>query len=104
MIVELGARRRWPFRREGPSGSALLLEVSRSVGCDRENRVLGLGRGSGSRSRYSWYQSESLIGLDMAPHKSRQARELIEQQDNSDMPTQGKVQEEVSIEELVAQP
>ncbi|MQL81166.1 hypothetical protein Taro_013616 [Colocasia esculenta] len=27
VIVELGARRRWPFRREGPNGSALLLEV-----------------------------------------------------------------------------
>ncbi|MQL86599.1 hypothetical protein Taro_019133 [Colocasia esculenta] len=26
MIVELGARRRWPFRREGPNGLALLLE------------------------------------------------------------------------------
>ncbi|MQL73008.1 hypothetical protein Taro_005359 [Colocasia esculenta] len=27
VIMELGARRRWPFRREGPNGSALLLEV-----------------------------------------------------------------------------
>ncbi|MQM19761.1 hypothetical protein Taro_052772, partial [Colocasia esculenta] len=27
VIVELGARRRWPFRREGPNGSALLFEV-----------------------------------------------------------------------------
>ncbi|MQL81083.1 hypothetical protein Taro_013533 [Colocasia esculenta] len=26
MIMELGARRRWPFRREGPNGLALLLE------------------------------------------------------------------------------
>ncbi|MQL74556.1 hypothetical protein Taro_006926 [Colocasia esculenta] len=25
--MELGERRRWPFRREGPNGSALLLEV-----------------------------------------------------------------------------
>ncbi|MQL86010.1 hypothetical protein Taro_018537, partial [Colocasia esculenta] len=27
VIVELGVRRRWPFRHEGPNGSALLLEV-----------------------------------------------------------------------------
>ncbi|MQM10148.1 hypothetical protein Taro_043037 [Colocasia esculenta] len=27
MIMELGARRRWPFRREGPNKLALLLEV-----------------------------------------------------------------------------
>ncbi|MQL72157.1 hypothetical protein Taro_004473, partial [Colocasia esculenta] len=26
VILELGARRRWPFRREGPNGSALHLE------------------------------------------------------------------------------
>ncbi|MQM16080.1 hypothetical protein Taro_049032 [Colocasia esculenta] len=52
----LGARRRWPFRREGPNGSALLLEpfrVSGSVGGDHENRVLGMGQGSGSRGRYT---------------------------------------------------
>ncbi|MQL94378.1 hypothetical protein Taro_027033 [Colocasia esculenta] len=56
MLVVLGARRRWPFRREGPNGSALLLEpfrVSGSVGGDRENRVLGVGQGSGSQGRYS---------------------------------------------------
>ncbi|MQL67818.1 hypothetical protein Taro_000112, partial [Colocasia esculenta] len=29
-----GARRRWPFRREGPNGSALLLEV-RLLNSDR---------------------------------------------------------------------
>ncbi|MQM05086.1 hypothetical protein Taro_037892, partial [Colocasia esculenta] len=27
MIVELGARRRWPFQREGPNGSDLLVEA-----------------------------------------------------------------------------
>ncbi|MQL73967.1 hypothetical protein Taro_006307 [Colocasia esculenta] len=27
MLVVLGARRRWPFRCEGPNGSALLLEM-----------------------------------------------------------------------------
>ncbi|MQM22443.1 hypothetical protein Taro_055494, partial [Colocasia esculenta] len=27
VIVELRPRKRWPFRREGPNGSALLLEV-----------------------------------------------------------------------------
>ncbi|MQM20898.1 hypothetical protein Taro_053927, partial [Colocasia esculenta] len=179
VIVELGARSRWPFRREGPNGSALLLEDSvvesftelswlvwdaevvsspsrhrpaspfltaslfavskplrearrgtvvrpdyggyccftlcscltltrhggetsqkrqgarrveetgRSVGDDSENRVLDLGRGSGSRGRYSWH---------------RQARELIEQHNESDMPAPGQVQEEVSVEEFVAQP
>ncbi|MQL94393.1 hypothetical protein Taro_027050 [Colocasia esculenta] len=45
--------------------------VPGTVGGDRENRVLGLGRESGSRGRYSW---------------RRQARELMEQQDESDMP------------------
>ncbi|MQM09668.1 hypothetical protein Taro_042545 [Colocasia esculenta] len=36
---------------------------------------------------------------DMAPRRCRQARELIEQQDESDMPAPGQVQEEVSAEE-----
>ncbi|MQL74071.1 hypothetical protein Taro_006440, partial [Colocasia esculenta] len=27
VLVVLGERRRWSFRREGPNGSALLLEV-----------------------------------------------------------------------------
>ncbi|MQM21662.1 hypothetical protein Taro_054707 [Colocasia esculenta] len=27
VVVVLGERRRWPFRREGPNGSALLVEV-----------------------------------------------------------------------------
>ncbi|MQL86519.1 hypothetical protein Taro_019053, partial [Colocasia esculenta] len=47
VIVELGARRRWPLRCEDPNGSALLLKPFRvpgSVGGDSENRVLGLGR------------------------------------------------------------
>ncbi|MQL93628.1 hypothetical protein Taro_026274, partial [Colocasia esculenta] len=43
-------------------------------------------------------------GQDMAPHRRRQVRELVEQQDESDMPAQGRVQEEVSVEEFVAQP
>ncbi|MQL83087.1 hypothetical protein Taro_015568 [Colocasia esculenta] len=87
VFVLLGARRRWSFLREGPNGLALHVEpfwVSGSVGGDRENQVLGVGRGSGSRGRYSW---------------RRQARELIEQQDESDMPAQGQVEEEVSAEE-----
>ncbi|MQM11185.1 hypothetical protein Taro_044088 [Colocasia esculenta] len=57
VLVVLGARRRWSFRREGPNGSALLVEpfrVSGSVDGDRENRVLSVGRGSGSRGRYNW--------------------------------------------------
>ncbi|MQL76600.1 hypothetical protein Taro_008991 [Colocasia esculenta] len=62
-------------------------QVSGSVGGDRENRVLGMGRGSGSRGRYSW-----------------QVREMIKQQDESNMPASGQVQEEVSVEESVAQP
>ncbi|MQL70530.1 hypothetical protein Taro_002836, partial [Colocasia esculenta] len=36
--------------------------------------------------------------------KRSQARQLVEQQDESDMPAQGQVQEEVSMEESVAQP
>ncbi|MQM20348.1 hypothetical protein Taro_053366 [Colocasia esculenta] len=63
--------------------------VSRSMGGDRENWVLGLGRGSGSRGRYSW---------------CRQAKELIEKHDELDIPVPGQVQEEVSAEESVAQP
>ncbi|MQL75811.1 hypothetical protein Taro_008168, partial [Colocasia esculenta] len=65
--------------------------ISGSVGGDRENRVLDLGRGSGSRDRY---------GSD----KCRQVKELIEQQGESDMPASGQVQEDVSAEESVAQP
>ncbi|MQM14690.1 hypothetical protein Taro_047624 [Colocasia esculenta] len=34
MLVVLGARRRWSFRREGPNGSALLVEV-RLLSSDR---------------------------------------------------------------------
>ncbi|MQL84232.1 hypothetical protein Taro_016739 [Colocasia esculenta] len=41
VIVELGARRRWPFQREGPNGSALLLEV----------RLLSSGRARTGRRR-----------------------------------------------------
>ncbi|MQL74072.1 hypothetical protein Taro_006441 [Colocasia esculenta] len=56
VLVVLGARRRWSFRREGPNGSALLVEpfrISGSVGGDCENRVLGMARGSGSRGCYT---------------------------------------------------
>ncbi|MQM11355.1 hypothetical protein Taro_044262 [Colocasia esculenta] len=42
VIVELEARRRWPFRREGPNGSALLLEV----------RLLNSGRTCTGRKRW----------------------------------------------------
>ncbi|MQL76500.1 hypothetical protein Taro_008901 [Colocasia esculenta] len=73
-------------------------------GDNRKNRVLGVGQGSGSRGRYSWYQSYSLTGLDLAPHRCRQAKELIEKQDESDVPAHGQVQEEVSAEESVAHP
>ncbi|MQL84315.1 hypothetical protein Taro_016813, partial [Colocasia esculenta] len=65
VLVVPGARRRWSFQREVPDGSALLVEVrllnngrahagwrirgpfwvSGSVGGDRENWVLGVGRG-----------------------------------------------------------
>ncbi|MQM23100.1 hypothetical protein Taro_056162 [Colocasia esculenta] len=41
VIVELGARRRWPFRREGPNGPALLLEV----------RLLSSGRARAGQRR-----------------------------------------------------
>ncbi|MQL69247.1 hypothetical protein Taro_001532 [Colocasia esculenta] len=40
----------------------------------------------------------------MAPRRRSQARQLVEQQDESDMPAQGRVQEEVSLDESVAQP
>ncbi|MQM10583.1 hypothetical protein Taro_043474 [Colocasia esculenta] len=41
VIVVLGAKRRWPFRREGPNGSALLVEV----------RLLSNGRARTGRRR-----------------------------------------------------
>ncbi|MQL95260.1 hypothetical protein Taro_027926, partial [Colocasia esculenta] len=41
VLVVLGARRRWPFRREGPNGSALLLEV----------RLLSSGRARAGQRR-----------------------------------------------------
>ncbi|MQM13842.1 hypothetical protein Taro_046768 [Colocasia esculenta] len=40
----------------------------------------------------------------MAPHRRSQARQLIGQHDESEMPAQGQVQEEVSADESVAQP
>ncbi|MQL91289.1 hypothetical protein Taro_023908 [Colocasia esculenta] len=40
----------------------------------------------------------------MAPRRRRQVRELVEQQGESKMPSQGQVQEEVPVEESVAQP
>ncbi|MQL93362.1 hypothetical protein Taro_026010 [Colocasia esculenta] len=104
----------WPFR------------VSGSVGGDRENRVLGMGQGSGSRvvtvvselesdrtcSGFKLQQkvptssTSTLLAarVDMAPRRRRQVRELVEQQGESEMPAQGQVQEEVSAEESVAQP
>ncbi|MQL71253.1 hypothetical protein Taro_003573 [Colocasia esculenta] len=44
------------------------------------------------------------VRQDMAPRRRSQARQLIEQQDESEMPAQGQVQEEVSTDESVAQP
>ncbi|MQM16983.1 hypothetical protein Taro_049949 [Colocasia esculenta] len=41
VLVVLGARRRWPFRREGPNESAVLLEV----------RLLSSGRARVERRR-----------------------------------------------------
>ncbi|MQM09386.1 hypothetical protein Taro_042253 [Colocasia esculenta] len=41
VLVVLGVRRRWPFRREGPNGSALLVEV----------RLLSSGRARAERRR-----------------------------------------------------
>ncbi|MQM04289.1 hypothetical protein Taro_037085 [Colocasia esculenta] len=41
VLVLLGARRRWSFRREGPNGSALLVEV----------RLLSSGRARAGRRR-----------------------------------------------------
>ncbi|MQL72874.1 hypothetical protein Taro_005223 [Colocasia esculenta] len=42
VFVVLGARRRWPFRREGPNGLALLMEV----------RLLSSGRARTGRRRW----------------------------------------------------
>ncbi|MQL94978.1 hypothetical protein Taro_027643, partial [Colocasia esculenta] len=82
-----------------PSGSP------RSVGGDRENRVLGVGRGSGSRvvtiGIRAW--SDRTCSRSKLQQRS-QARQLVKQHDESDMPAQGQVQEEVSVEESVAQP
>ncbi|MQM12015.1 hypothetical protein Taro_044927 [Colocasia esculenta] len=82
MLMVLGARRRWPFRREGPNRSALHLEVSGSVGGDHENRSS------------AWAEGRVLgvvrVGIrDMAPRRHRQVRELVEQKDESDIPAQG---------------
>ncbi|MQL70900.1 hypothetical protein Taro_003215, partial [Colocasia esculenta] len=54
VIVELGARRRWPFRREGPNGSALLLKV-RLLSSDRTRA--GQRRWGGSHRPHSlqWF-------------------------------------------------
>ncbi|MQM16044.1 hypothetical protein Taro_048998, partial [Colocasia esculenta] len=44
VIVEVGVKRRWPFRREGPNGSALLLEwqgVCRAEEAEEAGRVGG---------------------------------------------------------------
>ncbi|MQM17332.1 hypothetical protein Taro_050301 [Colocasia esculenta] len=80
-------RRRWGDVCHSPSGSPW------SVGGDRENRVLGVCRGSGSR----------VVTVGIRAWRS-QARQLVEQQDESEMPAQGQVQEEVSEDESVAQP
>ncbi|MQL98877.1 hypothetical protein Taro_031597 [Colocasia esculenta] len=50
VFVMLGARRRWPFRREGPNGSALLLEV-RLLSSGRA--CVGQRRRGGSRGPHS---------------------------------------------------
>ncbi|MQM21157.1 hypothetical protein Taro_054191 [Colocasia esculenta] len=73
--------------------------VSGSVGGDRENRVLGLAEG-----QVLGVVTVGIRARDMAPRRRRQARELMEQQGESDMPVQGQVQEDVSVEESVAQP
>ncbi|MQM14502.1 hypothetical protein Taro_047433 [Colocasia esculenta] len=53
VIVELGARRRWPFRREGPNGSAVLSESSRSwSGTPRSSWVFFPAQSSSSFSQY----------------------------------------------------
>ncbi|MQM10167.1 hypothetical protein Taro_043057 [Colocasia esculenta] len=39
VLVVLGERRRWPFRREGPNGSALLLEVEDKTLVDAPDRL-----------------------------------------------------------------
>ncbi|MQL72668.1 hypothetical protein Taro_005006 [Colocasia esculenta] len=69
------------------------------MGSDRENRVIGVSRGSGS-----WVVTVGIRARDMAPRRHSPARQLIEQQDESEMPAQGQVQEEVSADESVAQP
>ncbi|MQL94807.1 hypothetical protein Taro_027481 [Colocasia esculenta] len=77
-----------------PSGSPW------SVGGDRENRVLGVGRGSGSRVVTIGIRAWSDMACSGSKLQQRsQARQLVEQQDESDMPAQGQVQEEVSVEE-----
>ncbi|MQM09780.1 hypothetical protein Taro_042662 [Colocasia esculenta] len=99
--ARVGRRRRGGSRDAcySPSGSP------GSVGGDRENRVLGMGRGWGSRvvtvGIRAW--SDRTCSGSKLQQRS-QAMQLVEQQDESDMPAQGQVQEEVSVEESVAQP
>ncbi|MQL87357.1 hypothetical protein Taro_019894 [Colocasia esculenta] len=54
----------------------------------------------------AWAEGRVLgsLQLDMASRRRSHARQLVEQQDESDMPAQGQVQEEVSVEESVVQP
>ncbi|MQM10930.1 hypothetical protein Taro_043830 [Colocasia esculenta] len=86
VVVVLGARRRQSFQREGPNGSALLVEVrllnsgrpfrvSGSVGGDRKNRVLGMGRGIwlriGAGRSESWLSSRMSL---ICPRRGRSRR------------------------------
>ncbi|MQM12913.1 hypothetical protein Taro_045831 [Colocasia esculenta] len=50
------------------------------------------------------FELQQEVPTDMASRRRSQARQLIEQQDESEMPAQAQVQEEVSTDESVAQP
>ncbi|MQL77845.1 hypothetical protein Taro_010263 [Colocasia esculenta] len=114
VFVLRGARRRWSFLREGPNGSALHVEPcgghdEQSYGVS--DRVVFPYRAScsftsaipfvGETSQQRQGGGDGAVGEDPV---ARQVRELVEHQDESDMPVQGQVQEEVSVEESMAHP
>ncbi|MQL95307.1 hypothetical protein Taro_027975 [Colocasia esculenta] len=67
-------------------------------------RNLSSETGETSQQRQGVRRAEETGRYDMAPHRHNQARQLVEQQDESAMPAQGQVQEEVSADESMAQP
>ncbi|MQL68391.1 hypothetical protein Taro_000669 [Colocasia esculenta] len=70
VLVVLGASRRWPFRREGPNGSALLVEVRLLNSC---RACIGRRRRGGSRGPHSqqWFPPLSVPGSMGGDRKNR---------------------------------